>query len=169
MQIEEGKFYSDRDGVQIGPIERRDDDDIFPFQGLTSRGDMRSFTGSGTYWHDGDFSNFDLVTEWTGETETKAQPEIQPERVKILHDGALLTNGSRDAEYGPPSLNMACAGELKSVFRKHLRREISEAELEALDMAITKLGRLATGTPKRDTYVDAATYIAIAGEIALSK
>lgn len=93
----------------------------------------------------------------------------EPVRVEILLEGATLTNGSRDAEYGPPALNMACAGELKAVFRKHMRREISLAELEAIDLALTKLGRVATGAaPKRDTYVDCATYIAIAGEIALA-
>lgn len=90
-----------------------------------------------------------------------------PERCKILHDGATLTNGDRDAEYGPPAVNMAASGALKEAFRKHMVRSISLAELEAIDMCLTKLGRIATGAPKRDTYVDAATYLAIAGEIAL--
>lgn len=91
-----------------------------------------------------------------------------PVRVSILNEGATLTNGDRDADYGPPAVNMAAAGELKAVFRKHMRRDISPAELEAIDMALTKLGRLATGIAKRDTYVDCATYIAIAGEIGLA-
>lgn len=93
----------------------------------------------------------------------------KPERVKILEEGAKLTSGERDAEYGPPIINMAAAGELKAVFRKHIRRNISAAELEAIDMALTKLGRIATGpAPKKDSFTDCATYIAIAGEIALS-
>lgn len=91
-----------------------------------------------------------------------------PERVKILHDGAQLTNGDRDAEYGPPAINMAASAALKKAFRDHSTRAITGAELEAIDMCLTKLGRIATGTPKRDTYVDAATYLAIAGEIALA-
>ena len=89
-------------------------------------------------------------------------------RVSILQEGAALTSGDRDADYGPPAINMAAAGALKAAFRAHMRRDISLAELEAIDMALTKLGRLATGKAKRDTYVDCATYIAIAGEIALS-
>lgn len=89
-----------------------------------------------------------------------------PQRVQILHEGAALTNGDRDQEYGTPFNNMTCAGELKAVFRKWLARDISPGELEALDMVMTKLSRLACGKPKRDTYVDAATYIAIAGEVA---
>lgn len=93
-----------------------------------------------------------------------------PVRVNILHEGALLTNGQRDKEYGPPGINLAAAGELKAVFRRHIRRQISAGEMEAIDAVLTKLGRLATGLePKRDTYVDGATYFAIAGEIALVK
>ncbi len=97
-----------------------------------------------------------------------SDPKTTPERVKILNEGAQLTNGDRDKEYGPPAVNLAAAGELKQVFRKHMRREISPAEIEAIDMVLTKISRIATGSPKRDTYVDGATYFAIAGEIALS-
>lgn len=93
---------------------------------------------------------------------------VIPERVNILHEGAMLTHGNRDKEYGPPMINLAAAGELKAVFRRHCRRAISAAELEAIDQVLTKIGRVATGLdPKRDTYVDGATYFAIAGEIAL--
>lgn len=92
----------------------------------------------------------------------------QPLRVQMLHEGAKLTNGDRDVEYGKPSVNLAAAGELKLVFRKHLTRDIAPGELEAIDMALTKIGRMATGkNPKRDTYVDGSVYLAIAGEIAL--
>ncbi|MCH4543179.1 DUF6378 domain-containing protein [Ochrobactrum sp. A-1] len=91
-----------------------------------------------------------------------------PDRVSILQEGAKLTFGARDAEYGPPEVNMACSGALKKALRDHMTRKMTPAELEAIDMALTKIGRLATGTPKRDTYVDAATYLAIAGEIGLN-
>lgn len=90
-------------------------------------------------------------------------------RVSILNEGAALTSGDRDADYGPPAVNMAAAGELKAVFRKHLNRDMSMAELEAIDMALTKLARIATGPkPKRDNYVDCAAYVAISGECALA-
>lgn len=97
---------------------------------------------------------------------TDNQNYVHP-RVAILHEGAKLTAGDRDKEYGPPSENMACAGDLKATFRHYLARVMTSAELEAIDMALTKISRLACGKPKRDTYVDAATYIAIAGECAL--
>lgn len=94
-------------------------------------------------------------------------PEVST-RVSILQEGAALTSGDRDADYGPPAINMAAAGALKAAFREHMRRDISLAELEAIDMALTKLARIATGPkPKRDNYVDCACYLAISGEIAL--
>ncbi|MGN6451436.1 MAG: DUF6378 domain-containing protein [Brucella intermedia] len=96
-------------------------------------------------------------------------PPHSPLRVKLLLEGTQLTSGARDKEYGPPAVNMACSGALKKALRDHMTREMTPAELEAIDMALTKIGRLATGTPKRDNYVDAATYLAIAGEIGLSE
>jgi len=90
-----------------------------------------------------------------------------PVRVAILHEGAKLTAGDRDREYGDPRINMACAGELKRVVRAHLARAISPEEQEALDMVLTKISRYLTGAPKRDTFVDGATYFAILGELAL--
>jgi hypothetical protein len=99
---------------------------------------------------------------------TQAPPATTSvERVAILQDAARLTSGDRDKEYGPPIYNMTCAGELKVVFRRWLVRSITPAEQEAIDMVLTKLSRLSCGKPKRDTYVDAAAYCAIAGECAL--
>lgn len=88
-------------------------------------------------------------------------------RASILHEGIKLTCGDRDKEYGDPKVNMSCAGELKSVLRKWAARDITPAEQEALDMVLTKISRVVTGAPKRDTYVDGATYFAIAGEMAI--
>ena len=91
-----------------------------------------------------------------------------PERVRILADGARLTNGDRDKEYGPPLNNFSLSGKIKRLLREHTGRDIHPAEQEALDMVVTKLSRAVAGKPKRDTYVDGAAYFAIAGEIALS-
>lgn len=91
----------------------------------------------------------------------------KPERVLALEEAASLTSGSRDADYGPPIINLAASAELKAALRKHTVRPLSGAELEALDMVLTKIGRIITGPkPKRDNYVDAAAYMAIAWEAA---
>lgn len=92
----------------------------------------------------------------------------QPLRVEMLSEGIRLTSGDRNAEYGDPRTNMTCAGELKAVIRRYMVRDITPAELEALDMVLTKMSRVVTGPKvKGDTYVDGAVYFSIAGEMAL--
>ncbi len=90
----------------------------------------------------------------------------RPARVEILAEGIDLTWGDRDKQYGDPLVNMTLAGELKRLIRQYASREIPPAELEALDMALTKISRIVTGAVKRDSYVDGAAYLALAGEMA---
>lgn len=95
-------------------------------------------------------------------------PSVDLPRLTILRKASSLISGDREAAYGPPKRNLTCAGELKAVFRKWLEkseRKITPGELEALDMVMTKLGRLATGSGQLDTYVDGAAYFALAGEL----
>ncbi|MFK3857780.1 DUF6378 domain-containing protein [Agrobacterium pusense] len=165
VKIEARKSYRARNDEIFGKA-RRHTGDLWLLE--TAEGGTCLFYSNGLVYNRGtdEVHAFDLVEELP----SGAPTVLPPVRVAILHEGAELTNGSRDAEYGPPSLNMAAAGELKQVFRKHLNRNITPGELEAVELALTKLGRIATGAkPKRDTYVDCATYIAIAGEIALAQ
>lgn len=91
----------------------------------------------------------------------------KPERVLALEEAARLTDGDRNADYGPPIVNLEASADLKATMRRHMVRRLSGAELEALDMVLTKVGRIITGPkPKRDNYVDGAAYMAIAWEAA---
>lgn len=91
--------------------------------------------------------------------------QTKSDRVLVLEEAASLTSGERDIQYGPPLVNLSASGDLKRTMREHLVRDLSPAELEALDMVLTKIGRIITGPePKRDNYVDAAAYMAIAWE-----
>lgn len=93
--------------------------------------------------------------------------QTKSDRVLVLEEAASLTSGERDLQYGPPIVNLTASGDLKRTMREHLVRDLSPAELEALDMVLTKIGRIITGPePKRDNYVDAAAYMAIAWEAA---
>lgn len=110
-----------------------------------------------------------LPSDHLDDTSIPAIVDPTPCRVQILLGAATLTNGDRDKEYGPPKVNLGAAGELKKTLRAVTTRQMSPGELEAWDMVLTKLARCATGSPKKDTYVDAAAYAAIAGEIALDE
>jgi hypothetical protein len=90
-----------------------------------------------------------------------------PMRVQILNEGAHITAGDRQRDYGSPLNNFQLAGAMKALIRQHANRDISPEELHALDMVLLKIARAVTGKPVRDTYVDGATYFAIAGELAL--
>ena len=93
--------------------------------------------------------------------------QTKSDRVLVLEEAASLTSGERDLQYGPPLVNLTASGDLKRTMREHLVRDLSPAELEALDMVLTKIGRIITGPePRRDNYVDAAAYMAIAWEAA---
>lgn len=93
-------------------------------------------------------------------------------RVDLLDEASAITGAQRNLAYGEPGLNLSCAGRLKQVFREYAilagARHILPGEQEAIDMVLTKLSRLATGAkPGRDTYLDAAAYMAIAFECSL--
>lgn len=81
----------------------------------------------------------------------------------LLNEAASIVAGDRQAEYGDPEDNFERIGLLWGI---HLNRPVS-AEDVAWMMVLLKLARRVTGSPKRDTYVDAAGYVALAGQIGL--
>ena len=103
----------------------------------------------------------------------KANPEEEPERIRarILNEARDIICSDRNKQYGEPEDNFAVIGELWS---QYLRRAKDVAiDLNGYDvgmlMALFKIGRLETGTPKRDNFVDLAGYVACAAEIALKE
>lgn len=119
-----------------------------------------------------DDRNISFDTVCPSQTQSNVVPEGPGKptapRELLLRESIALTCGDRDAIYGPPEVNLACAGELKAVFRKWTQQagvNILPGEQEALDQIMTKLARRATGTIKRDTYADGAAYWAIAWEL----
>ena len=81
-------------------------------------------------------------------------------RTEILETAATLINGDRERDYGTPRENF---GRIAAGWSVILSQDIS-AEQVALCMAWLKLARLVNG-PHLDSYVDAAAYMALAGEL----
>ena len=81
-------------------------------------------------------------------------------RTEILETAATLINGDRERDYGTPAENF---GRIAAGWSVILDQDVS-AEQVALCMAWLKVARLVNG-PHEDSYVDAAAYMALAGEL----
>ena len=97
-----------------------------------------------------------------------------PLRVAYLEQEIKLTSGDRDKEYGAPYDNLTDCAEL---WQAYLIGKFRGSTVDPLQMQLTaedvawlnvlqKIARTFHGNPKPDTYIDAATYAAIAGECA---
>lgn len=87
-----------------------------------------------------------------------------PTRSTILREADLLINGDRQDTYGPPSENFKRIADGWAVI---LGQDVTPEQV-ALCMAWLKIARLRVG-PHRDSYVDGAAYMALAGELGLAK
>ena len=81
-------------------------------------------------------------------------------RTDILETAAELINGDRERDYGTPAENF---GRIAAGWSVILDKDVS-AEQVALCMAWLKIARLVNG-PHEDSYIDAAAYMALAGEL----
>jgi hypothetical protein len=85
-------------------------------------------------------------------------------RTEILTRAADLINGDRAKQYGPPQENFARIAAGWSVI---LGTTVTPDQV-CLAMAWLKIARLVNG-PHDDSYVDAAGYLALAGELTTHK
>ena len=89
-------------------------------------------------------------------------------RKELLKAGIAATCGSRDKEYGPPEVNLQNTANLWNAYllaKFHDQEFDVTAEDVALMNVLQKVSRAASGPAGDDTYVDAAAYAAIAGEV----
>ena len=95
-------------------------------------------------------------------------------RSEILDEAKRLTTGDRQAEYGEPWRVYGVVAQMMEAYLNG-RRAAGDAHVaitaeDVLNiMALVKVGRIATGKPKADSYVDGAGYMALAGEVATGK
>lgn len=85
-------------------------------------------------------------------------------RGDILRSAITATEKERQDTYGDPAANLCCAAALKATYRKFSRGKYSPEHDEAIEAALAKISRIATGIFHRDNYVDGPGYIAIAAE-----
>jgi hypothetical protein len=79
----------------------------------------------------------------------------------FLRDAMMLVEGDRALEYGDKVINH---GNIAKLWSAYLDHPITGHEV-AVMMCLLKIARTKIGKRTRDTYVDGAAYMAIAGEI----
>lgn len=86
----------------------------------------------------------------------------------ILRATADIVDGDRDKVHGNKERSFNTIAELWTSYLKAMTYFVDKitAEDVANMMALLKIGRICHGTPVRDHYMDAAGYMAIAGELA---
>lgn len=96
---------------------------------------------------------------------------IQPTRKSILDAAAACVCGDRDQQYGGPETSFRMIAEL---WEPYIRQKcvsagadvtIGAEDVAAL-MVLFKMARVATGSYKADSWIDAAGYSACGGELA---
>ena len=79
----------------------------------------------------------------------------------FLRDAMMLVEGDRASEYGDKIINH---GNIAKLWSAYLDHPLTGHEV-AVMMCLLKIARTKIGKRTRDTYVDGAAYMAIAGEI----
>lgn len=103
-----------------------------------------------------DSSFFELV-----EAAPEPTPPLTP-REAILAEASALITGDRQVDYGPPSVSMQ---RIATGWEVIFGTTISPWQVAAA-MAWLKIARGVEAPKKRDSWVDGAGYMAIAGEVA---
>lgn len=86
-------------------------------------------------------------------------------RREILDEAARCVCGDRENQYGSPEDNFRL---IAALWGDYLRWEITPVDV-AMMMTMFKIAQIKSGTMTRDSFVDAAGYIACGGEIAIRK
>lgn len=96
----------------------------------------------------------------------------EPQLGRVLEDAVKLINGERQDAYGKPEDNFSTIASLWNLYIENRKVKYSYLLTPhdvAVMMALLKIARIATGTQKRDSYVDAAGYIGLAADLAGEK
>lgn len=98
------------------------------------------------------------------------------QRGEVLVEALSIINGERQDAYGNPEDNFATIAEFWTAYMKASRKRLPPNAPEhihfwitpkdvAVMMALLKIARIATGTQRKDSYVDAAGYIGLAADM----
>ena len=87
-------------------------------------------------------------------------------RAEVLQTASDYVTKDREGQYGKPESNLALIADFWNDYIGNRMEGNLHAEDVAVMMALLKVARIATGTFKADSYIDAVGYLALAGELA---
>ena len=94
-------------------------------------------------------------------------------REDILNGAKHCVCGGREDDYGSPEDNFGTIAALWEAYLRARCMYVSDIAILPEDvaamMALMKIGRIATGAPKADSWIDLAGYAACGGELALAE
>ena len=91
------------------------------------------------------------------------------ERQDVLRQAEGYICKDRELEYGSPKENFSAIADFWSIYVKNINKCDSVCFTPydvSVMMSLVKYGRIITGEPKPDTYIDCCGYLAIAAELA---
>lgn len=95
-------------------------------------------------------------------SDAPSQPTQASIRREILDEAARCVCGNRENQYGSPEDNFKL---IAALWGDYLRWEITPVDV-AMMLAMRDIAKIKSGTMTRNSFVDAAGYIACGGEIA---
>lgn len=104
------------------------------------------------------------------EEQMKFRKDTRALREAVLNDAKNCVCTDRNSQYGEPEDNFTVIAELWTQYLiracEALMKPLTGYDVGMM-MTLFKIGRMETGTIKRDSFVDALSYLACAAEIAL--
>ena len=101
------------------------------------------------------------VTQADGGTGTESDHDAHAMRGSVLLEAHRTINGERVDQYGNPENNFRLISEMWSLY---LGVKIQPQDV-AIMMHLLKVARIVSGTDKRDSYIDACGYLALAADM----
>lgn len=86
-------------------------------------------------------------------------------RGQVLNKAIEVINGERQDAYGNPEDNFSLIAQFWNVYINKVDLPLGPHDV-AVMMTLMKVARIASGTQKEDSYVDAAGYIGLAADMA---
>ena len=90
-------------------------------------------------------------------------------RAEVLEAAKNIVCNNREKQYGSPENNFEAIAELWNAYLHTKQLELLNTTDVAIMMTLFKIGRMMSGKPKEDNWIDAIGYLACGAELELTE